>query len=225
MVLSTYRVAVLAAVLLGDIILSPAKLNETLQNLTRLKQKGALVELGLEADAFASLLTEEVAAHGNQEKRLIDVGLARAKELGVSISYNRDKKRFYYDGQAFEQYLKRAPRGKDAARAKFKLIELRFYQSDGSDLSGMLSAAAAKKEFLTQYPKFEDNAEINLFLAIDYRDIYRRHAKAKDAANRAKYEQLTVQQMEKITREFPGTEQAEVAAQLLDRFRQEISRK
>jgi TolA-binding protein len=216
----------------ADIILTAQNLNEALKNMERLKLKAsraapadraeAIYLLGLEADALASLMSDEVIAHGDQEQLLLDLGLARTRELGVAIAYSREKRKFFYDGAAFREYVAAAPEGPQAARANFKVIEGEFYQSTGTDANAILEAAARKTSFLSRFPAFELNAEVNLMLAIDYRDLYRIHDEAGDTARRNRYRDLVRRQYRAITRQFPGTEQADAARKLLARFEDQL---
>jgi len=157
----------------------------------------------------------EVESHGMQERELLDLALSRTKELGVGIAYNRGKKKFFYAGDAFTEYLKEAPRGTHAAPAEFKLLSYRFYQSSAGDIEALGAAAAAKRRFLSRYPRFERNAELRLYLAVDYRDLRLRYDEAHDGVNAAKYRRLARAECRRITREYPRTEQAAAARQLL----------
>src|SRR5207237_8190060 len=149
------------------------------------------LQLETEGDALATLINAEVASHGMQERELIDLALSRTKERGVGVTYNREKKKFFYDGAGFQRYLALAPRGAHAAEAEFALLSYQFYQSTGADPAAVTKAAAAKQRFLARFPKFKDNAELSLFLAVDYRDLYRHYRQADDAANAEKYRLLT----------------------------------
>jgi hypothetical protein len=209
----------------ADVIMSAPALNTTLKTMEKLARetKGdvsvrraeALFKLGAEADGLASIMNLEVESHGMQERELLDLALGRTKELGIVIAYNREKKKFFYDGAAFAEYLKQAPRGEHAADSEFKLISYRFYQSSGADTATLAAAAAAKKAFLARYRTFEGNAEVRLYLAVDYRDLQRRFAEAKDEASAAKYRDLARAECRRITRQYPRTEQADAAKQLL----------
>lgn len=223
---------VLPVELRADIILSAAGLNNTLKTMERLHRQmaagrpgeraEALFQVGFEGDALASLLNDEVAAHGSQEKPLIDLALSRTRELGVAIAYNREKQKFFYDGAAFRQYLKEAPKGPRAAEATFKVIEGEFFQSSATDAAALASAAERKADFLRRYPKFPSSVEVSLMLAIDYRDLYRHYEGAGDVANRDRFGELTRKQLQATVRRHPGTEQAQIAAELLRRFEAEL---
>jgi len=215
----------LAASARADIIMSAQALNATLKKMEKLTRQAkddapaarqeALFQLGAEADGLASIMNLEVESHGMQERELLDLALHRTKELGVGIAYHKEKKKFFYDGDAFAEYLKEAPRGAHAAPAEFKLLSYGFYQSSAADIAALTAAAAAKTRFVSRYPRFEGNAELRLYLAVDYRDLQRRYAEAHDGANTAKYRRLARAECLRIAREYPRTEQADAARQLL----------
>jgi hypothetical protein len=207
----------------ADIIMSAPQLNATLKTMDRLTRAAsssaahdhdeALFQLGAEADSLASIMNLEVESHGMQERELLDLALSRTKELGVAIAYNRDKKKFFYDGAAFADYLKAAPRGAHAAVAEFKLLSYQFYQSPATDTAALTAAADAKKRFLARYPRFDANAEVRLYLAVDYRDLYRRQQEAKDPSAE-RFRRLARAECNRIERMYPRTEQADAARQL-----------
>jgi hypothetical protein len=215
----------------ADIILSATGLNATLKSMERLKQETAggpdaqraqaVFQIGVESDKLASLVNDEIASHGMQERELIDLALSRTRELGISIAYNRDKKKFFYDGAAFQQYLQMAPGGSHAAEAEFTLLSYQFYQATGADVRALVAGADTKRRFLARHPTFPGNAELGLYLAIDYRDLYRQYRDAHDAANAEKYRRLTRLTYQRVAGKYPGSEQASSARQLLRRFDEE----
>jgi len=219
----------------ADVIMTSAGLNATLKTMERLKQQmasgpeaqraDATFRLAAQADALASLMNDEVESHGMEQRQLIDLALSRTNELGIAIAYNRGKKKFFYDGALFQQYLAAAPRGPHAADAQFTLIAYQFYQSEGSDRQQLLSAVEAKQRFLARYPAFRGNAELRLYLAINYRDLYRQSREAHDAAAAEKYRLRTRAEYQRIERLHRGTEQAASARQLLRRFDEESGQK
>ena len=236
--LARRRTATMAAVMLlvasaarADVIMTAAGLNATLKTMERLtlqarngpeaERADAIFQLGVQADALASLMSHEVASHGMEQRELLDLALARTKELGIAIAYDRDKKKFFYDGAAFQRYLDAAPHGPHAANAEFTLLAYQFYQSTGTDVPTLDAAAGAKKRFLARYPKFEANAELSLYLAVDYSDLYRHYRDAHDVPAAEKFRRLTRAEYQRIARDYPGTEQADSARQLLRRFDEE----
>ena len=82
-------------------------------------------------------------------------------------------------------------------------------------IPALTAAAGDKKRFLARYPGFEANAELRLYLAVDYRDLHRRYLEARDHANAARYRQLARAECLRIARRYPRTEQADAARQLL----------
>jgi TolA-binding protein len=221
-------VALTAAPLRADIILSSTGLNNTLKTMERLQRQmtggaeseraEALFALATEADALAALLNDEVAAHGSQEKLLIDLAVSRTGELGVALAYNRDKKKFFYDNAGFRDYVATFPRGQRAAEALFKVLEGEFFQSSQADTAAVGASADRKAAFLARYPSFPRNSEVSLMLSIDYRDLYRSYQESGDARARDKYLVLTRRQLRATSRKYPQTDEARIAAELLRRF-------
>lgn len=202
----------------ADVIMSAPGLNATLKTMERLTREGgaeATFKLGAEADALASLMNREVESHGMQERALLDLALSRTKELGVTIAYDREKKKFFYDGAAFSDYLKAAPQGPHAEAASFQLLAYQFYQSPATDIPALAAAVESTKRFLASYPASKANVEARLFLAVNYRDLYRRYLAANDAAAAAKYRALAREACRAIVSRYPRTEQANAARQLL----------
>lgn len=202
----------------ADVILSAARLNATLKTMEKLQRQTepeATFQLGVEADGLADLINSEVEAHGTQERALIDLALRRCGELGVTIAYHRDKKRFFYDGRAFAAYVAALPHGPHVADAAFALLSYRFYQLSPADAGALIAAAEETRRFLTQHPRFRGNAEVRLFLAVDYRDLSRHQLEQQDAAGAARYRAAAADECRRILRTYPGTEQARAARQLL----------
>jgi len=231
---------VLAAMLLlactgglrADVILSADALNAALKKLQRMQQQSeagtlkqraeALFQLGVEADALTTLLNDEVTAHGMQEKGLIDLGLSRARESGVEVTWTAEKRKFFYDGAAFEQCLKLAPGGPRAALAAFWLLENEFYRSRAEAAASLLAAMERKKAFLQRYPGFKAAGDVAVFLAIDYRDLYRHYQAQGDAAQRDRFRELARAQWKGVMRRFPKSEPAKIAEEMLRRFEAEV---
>lgn len=226
--LTACGVTVMAAALSADIILSAAALNDALKKMQRLRQTietssgsaraEALFELATAADALTTLINDEVAEHGSQEKALIDLGIARTRELGIAITYNASKKKFFYDNAAYREYLALARRGAHAEQATFKLIEGDFFQSEPSDIKGIEAATERKKAFLRQYPASAGAPEVHLMLSVDYRDLFKHYDAAGDRLKRTRFRDAARLQMRELMKRFPDTEQAEIARRMLERF-------
>ncbi len=218
----------------ADVILSAGAVNDALKKMQKLteaiaapatptpERADAWFQIGSEADSLTSLINDEVAAHGSQEKPLIDLAVSRTGELGVAIAYDAVKKKFFYDNAAFRQYRVLTPRGARAADATFKLIEGDFFQSLATDAAGLLPGAQRKRDFLRQYPKHANAVEVHLMLSVDYRDLFRHYQTAREVANRDRYRDLTRQQLRTLMKTFPDAEQAEIARRMLQRFDDEL---
>ena len=218
-------IVLVASAARADVIMSAPQLNATLKTMERLKRETAgdasaarqeaWFRLGAEADGLASIMNLEVESHGMQERGLLDLALDRTKELGIAVAYDRDKKKFFYDGAAFAEYLKEAPRRAHAAEAEFKLLSYRFYQTPATDVAALTAAADATKGFLARHQRFAANAEVRLYLAVDYRDLHRKCLEMRDSVNAEKWRRLARAECLRIARQFPHTEQADAARQLL----------
>ena len=215
----------------ADVILTAEGANAALKVMGRLSQQvesgspesaNSLFQLGVEAEMLTSLINDEIVAHGALNKSMIDLATTRAKEFGVAIAYNGKKRKFFYDGAAFRLYAEEHSSGEHVAAAKFAVLEKQFYLSTGSEADPLLEGVEACKRFLADYPKFELNAEVNMFVAIDYRDLFRLYREQGDARNRSKYEKLARQQFQLIVDSYPQSEQAEISRRLLSRFEQEL---
>ena len=219
----------------GDVFLTTENLNASLKEMLRQQRRltpdaepgqraEALFNLGVAADALAQLLTDEVIAHGSQEKQLIDLALSRTRKMGVKIAYQREKSRFFYDGQAFRLYLEAAPDGEHAAEAAFWLVETEFYRSDPGDPERMLAAAEHKKEFLARYPAFPLAPDVGVFLAIDYRDLSRHYRSSGEEESWRRFADRAKAQLSRVGEGFPDTEQGRIAAEMLRRFERELAK-
>lgn len=216
----------------ADVILTSEALNASLKAMQRLQrqaqegapaqQAAAIFDLGVEADALSSLLSDEVAAHGMQERQLLELALRRTRDIGVNIQWTIAKDRFFYDGDAFRRYLAVAPGGPKAAESAFWLVETEFYQTSGGDPQAVLAAIDRKKAFLAKHPTFQLAPDVGVFLAIDYRDLYRHHRDAGDAAKAAHFEKLAREQFGRVAARHPGTDQGKIAAEMLRRLGAEV---
>jgi outer membrane protein assembly factor BamD (BamD/ComL family) len=230
--LTACGVVALAAMLSADIILSATALNDALKKMQRLRQTiesasgparaEALFELATAADALTTLINDEVAEHGSQEKALIDLGIARTRELGIAIAYNAGKKKFFYDNVAYREYLAIAPRGAHAEQASFKLLEGEFFQAEPADIAGIEKGTERKRAFLKQYPASPGAPEVHLMLSVDYRDLFRHYDSAGDRLKRTRFRDAARQQMRELMKRFPNSEQAEIARRMLQRFDDEL---
>lgn len=215
----------------ADVVLSAEKLNAALKQMQRLQPGGenttgpmaadAIFALGEEASALAELMSREVAAHRRQQQPMLDLALRRTSSLGVDIVWSTDHERYFYDGDAYRRYLQLAPEGPHAAASMFRILWYDFYHAAADDHAVLVAQAAYKKEFLRRFPDSGRAAEAGLFLAIDYRDLWRdcRQAEAEDCDGR--YFALARDQFRRVMIEHAGTGEAEIASRLLRRFEAE----
>ncbi len=218
----------------ADVILTTTNLNDALKKLERLRQQiggvpagtraEPLFQLGLEGEALAELMSDEVIAHGMDQKPLLDLGLARTKEIGVGIAWDRDKRKFLYDGAAFRQALDDAPSGPRVADATFKVIEGEFFRSTGKDVTEVLAASRRKEAFLRQYPRHARLADVHLMLGIDLRDLTRLYSDLGDRRNALACRDRARTQLRLVSRRYAGAEQGKVATEMLERFKAEFGR-
>ena len=210
-----------APMLRADVILTSENLNESLKTMQRLQQQAsqgakaeqveALFDLGVASDALASLLTDEVAEHGMQETQLLELAMRRTREMGHQIEWSIEKRRFFYEGAAFRAYLQQAPKGRRGAEASFWMVETEFYKTGREDAPGILKAVEHKKNFLKAYPRFKLVADVGVFLAIDYRDLYRRHASLGETAAARRFRKLAREQLTRVASSDPSSEAGRIA--------------
>jgi hypothetical protein len=183
----------------------------------------AVFTLGEEARALADLMSKEVAAHGWQQKPMLELALRRTAALGVHIAWSAAHQRFFYDGEAYRRYLEAAPEGMHAADSMFQLLWYDFYQAETADHAALVAQAAYAKEFLRRFPDSANAAEAGLFLAINYRDLWRgcRQSTAEDCDGR--YAALAREQFRRVATEHAGSDQSEIASRLLQRFDMEAA--
>lgn len=219
----------------ADEILTATKVNETLKKLERLSRDAAVqqgparanawFELATAADQFTTLINDEIAAHGAQERRLIGLAVTRSAELAVNIALHPDGKKYVYDNAGFKAYLQLAPRGEHVERARFKVIEGEFFGGAPPKDAALEAAAATKRDFLAAYPRSTVAPEVHLMLSVDYRDLYLRAKTAGSAARQSRFSDLTRRQLRSLMAAYPDTEQAEIAKRMLARFDELVLRR
>lgn len=226
--------AVLASAGAGaDVVLSAEKLNAALKQMQRMRlvegdttgaaAADSVFALGEEASALARLMSREVAVHGRQQQPMLDLALRRTSAMGIDIAWSADHERYFYDGDAYRRYLQLAPEGPHAAESMFRIVWYDFYHAAAGDHAALVAQVAYIKEFLRRFPDFPKTAEVGLFLAIDYRDLWRncRESEAQDCDGR--HLSLAREQFRRVTVEHTGTDEAKIASRLLRRFEMEAA--
>ncbi len=215
--------------LLADYVMGPPEVNQSLKSIAQIQKllkaslpdkerAEAIYRLAKEAEDLTFLINLEIRSHGFEQKQLIDLAVQRCGKLEVSIRYDSKKNRYLYDRGAFASYLKLAPEGPKAREARFMTIERTFYNQKTPDGPEMQNLIGDIKEFLAAYPQFEKTSELELYLAISYRDLYRLYAEAgSDGALAAKNEAERI--CEKIIRNYPEEPEAKIAENMLKAIR------
>jgi len=175
------------------------------------------------ATNLVELLNQEVRLHGLGQKELLDEAVTRAALLDVEISWSADHQRFFYSGDAYHRYIDLAPDGLDAANARFRLLESGFYRGDSADRGELADRAAMAAAYLQRYPDISNAERVAMFLAIDYRDLWRLCRADGDAACTEQYEALTREHLAAVSARYGDGRTGEMARTLLERFETELA--
>ena len=57
--------------------------------------------------------------------------------------------------------------------SRYHLIETGFYRGNAENREELLARTAMESDFLRRYPEFSNTGRVVIFLAIDYRDLWR----------------------------------------------------
>lgn len=218
----------------AHVFLTSENLNESLKSMQRtlrdLRQEDGqrslaqpLFELGIEAQELAELLNSEVRMHGREQENLLQLALKRCNALGVNIFWSPEHKQYFYDGDAFRNYLEEAPEGPHAAESSYRLIEYDFYHADIDDARTLRAAADRKRKLLQQFPQFRAAARVGVFLGIDYRDLWRLCRASGQSECASDSLTLARKQFLHLMKEYPDSDTAELASRLLQRIEDEAS--
>src|SRR2546428_8340511 len=69
-----------------------------------------------------------------------DLLVRRLSEYGIRVTRAEANARYVYDQAAFQEYVRREPRGRRVAEAKFRVIAHAFYGSVGSDPAELVNS-------------------------------------------------------------------------------------
>ncbi|MGY8813874.1 MAG: tetratricopeptide repeat protein [Gammaproteobacteria bacterium] len=218
----------------ADILLTSENLNTSLKQMQRLqlqlKENGIqsstdeYYQLGVTASALANLLTAEVIGHGAEQESLINLALQRSADIDVKIRWFGRLKRFFYNGDAYNQYLKNFPNGEHVAESTFQILELDYYLSEATGADSLAKSILKMEEFLDRYPEFEKISEVELYLAINYRDLWRQYRDSEDIESVNKQVEKTRTQFEYIIEKYQGKDKSDIATRLLDRFNNDVEK-
>jgi hypothetical protein len=183
----------------------------------------ALYVSAVAASKLTTLLNQEVQLHGFDQKALLDAAVARALELGAEIIWSEDHEQYFYTGDAYRQYLAIVPNGIEAANSRYQLIELGFYLGSTESREEQAARAAVESDFLRVYPEFGNAERVAMFLAIDYRDLWRLCSASDDRDCAEHYAKLNREHLDAVAARYADGRTGELARTLLQRFEAEIA--
>ncbi|MDX1499017.1 MAG: hypothetical protein R3176_03915 [Woeseiaceae bacterium] len=145
------------------------------------EKAAAVYALGVAAGKLTDLLNQEIALHGTEQQELIDAAVAHAGERGITITWSDAHERYFYAGDAFRRHVALAGDSLEAANSRFHLIETGFYLGDPGDRAGLTQRIDMEREYLARFPTLGNAGRVAMFLAVDYRDLWRLCVAAGDA--------------------------------------------
>jgi hypothetical protein len=135
----------------------------------------AMFRLGETVETLVAALNLDVAAHGTRDL-FAELVVRRLQAHALDVAWAPREGRYVYDLAAFADYVRRAPRGRWAPEAKFRLIARRFYATlgtdpatlVGTDVGALLAALAEEERFLGEHASHERAGTVRFFLAVDH---------------------------------------------------------
>ena len=135
----------------------------------------AMFRLGETVETLVAALNLDVAAHGTRDL-FAELVVRRLRAHALEVAWAPREGRYVYDLDAFAGYVRRAPRGRWAPEAKFRLIARRFYATlgtdpatlVGTDVGALLAALAEEERFLGEHASHERAGTVRFFLAVDH---------------------------------------------------------
>jgi len=182
----------------------------------------ALYRLGEKVEQLVELMNQDISSHGSSDP-LAQLVLKRLETYQIKVAFSERNNRFDYDLAAFREYIMRAPKGRRAAAAQFRLIARTFYQTlppDPSQLANadvpvVLKAVSEEERFLKEHEGDEKTKEVRFFLAVDY---YRLYKNAHGPDQMVRYERLARRTLEEVKGRYPGSMEGRAAEALLENF-------
>ena len=218
----------------AHIPLSPAILDDAFEDIEQAqatvdaetetaKKAVAIYGLAISASGLMTLLNQEIQLHGMDQQSLLDEAVSRAADLGVEITWSENHERYFYIGGAYRRYLELAPEGLYAANSRYHLIETGFYRGNAGNREELAAQAALERDFLRHYPKFGNAGRVAMFLAIDYRDLWRVCHATNERECADRYAKLNRNHLEAVSAHYADGKTGELARTLLQRFEAEIT--
>jgi len=166
-----------AEVLLGEIA---AHRGAAAAGPTESDRAEATFKLGETVETLVAALNLDVTAHGTRDL-VAELVVRRLRAHTLDVAWAPREGRYVYDLAAFADYVRRAPRGRWAPEAKFRLIARRFYATlgadpatlVGTDVGALLAALAEEERFLAEHGSHERATTVRFFLAVDHYRIAR----------------------------------------------------
>ena len=181
-------------------------------------EAAAAYALAVAADKLTDLLNQELALHGTEQQELIDAAVAHAAERGITIAWSDSHERYFYVGDAYRRHLALAGDSLEAANSRFHLIETGFYLGDPGDRAGLAQRIDMEREYLARFPTLGTAGRVAMFLAVDYRDLWRLCNAAGDAHCASETAGALRAHLQTTIRQFGEEKTSELARSFLERF-------
>ena len=213
----------------ADYVMGPAEVNASLKKMARARaslregaagsvRAEALLSLAAEAEDLAAMINAEMAAHGFDQRPLIDLAVERSAELGVRIYPDASTQGYAYDRAALVEYLELQPSGPNAAVARFLVLERAFAERDPTDeaaLTKLVREAGALRAI-----DGEMACELDYFVAMSYMSLSQlgaRRGREASMSLRAKAAKVFGQ----VSKNCPYTPEATLSRRELQRIARE----
>lgn len=218
----------------AHIPLSPAILDDAFEDLQQAqaaadeetktaKKAAAIYDFASKATVLMTLLNQEIQLHSMDQQGLLDEAVSRAAGLGIEITWSEDHQRYFYMGGAYRRYLELVPEGLNAANSHYQLIETGFYRGNAGNREDLAARATMESDFLRRYPEFGNTGRVAMFLAIDYRDLWRVCHATNERECADRYAKLDRDHLEAVSARYADGKIGELARTLLQRFEAEIA--
>jgi hypothetical protein len=184
----------------------------------------ATFHLGEAVETLVEALNADVAAHGSRDLFAERVA-GRLQAQAVNVSWTPALNRYVYDQAAFRDYLRRAPRGRFAPEAKFRLMAQRFYSTLGpdpdvltaTDVPALQRAVVEEERFLAEHGGHARAETVRFFLAVDH---YRIARHVTDPVRRAEHARRARQALQQTVERSAQAFDVRAAQTLLERLAQ-----
>jgi hypothetical protein len=226
-------VLALTAAVHAHVTLEPERAREMLAEVARYHDAGraepdqearldALFRTGEAVLRLVEALNQDALAHGEPSPLAREL-VGRLRTYSIHVTFSERTRQHAYDLAAFEEYLRRAPGGRRAPDARFRLLARAFYETLGADPATLLDtdpaavlrAIKAEEQFLQDYPRHDKAGQVQFFLAVDY---YRVSRNVPEAARARAYAERARQELARVVAGMPETFEARAAAVLIERL-------